>query len=104
MGLLENPLAKQGIEELVQLGGYLRCYGIESLFSFDLSMARGLDYYTGVILEAVLVGSNVGSVAGGGRYDGLVGIFGSTDIPAVGFSLGVERIFTVLMKKNKPKR
>ena len=58
MGLLENPLAKQGIEELVQLGVYLRCYGIESLFSFDLSMARGLDYYTGVILEAVLVGSS----------------------------------------------
>jgi len=66
---------------------------------FDLSLARGLDYYTGVIYEAVMEGANVGSIAGGGRYDELVGMFSGKDIPAVGFSIGIERIFAILEKK-----
>ncbi len=52
--------------------------GVESRVSFDLSLARGLDYYTGVIYEAVFTGAHVGSVAGGGRYDNLVGMFGTS--------------------------
>lgn len=81
--------------------------------SFDLSLARGLDYYTGVIYEAILLQTEkaekkkdgetvgVGSVAGGGRYDDLVGMFSSkhTKIPCVGFSIGVERIFSILKQK-----
>lgn len=64
---------------------------------FDLSLARGLDYYTGVIYEAVLVdGQEVGSISAGGRYDNLVGMFGGSVVPAVGFSIGVERIFSIL--------
>jgi histidyl-tRNA synthetase len=59
---------------------------------FDMSLVRGLDYYTGPILEAVLDKPNVGSVAGGGRYDNLIGLFTGTDIPATGVSLGIERI------------
>lgn len=76
----------------------------------DLSLARGLDYYTGIILEAVCIDSNgvgVGSIAGGGRYDELVGMFSSRKVPSVGFSLGVERIFTILdeiAKKAKRER
>jgi len=74
---------------------------------FDLSLARGLDYYTGAIFEAVfsnaahdseLVG--VGSIAAGGRYDDLVGMFSNgKTIPCVGISLGVERIFSILASK-----
>lgn len=88
---------------------------------FDLSLARGLDYYTGVIYEAVLcqtlqtpaaaeqngavpgdeAGVSVGSVAGGGRYDGLVGMFDpkGRKVPCVGVSIGIERIFSIMEQK-----
>ena len=69
--------------------------------SFDLSLARGLDYYTGVIYEAVLVGGNIGSIAGGGRYDELVGMFSGKQIPAVGASIGIERVFNILEEIHK---
>jgi histidyl-tRNA synthetase len=65
--------------------------------SFDLSLARGLDYYTGLIYEAVLTDSDkFGSIAGGGRYDDLLGMFSSKSIPAVGVSIGIERVFNIL--------
>ena len=68
--------------------------------SFDLSLARGLDYYTGVIYEAVCIedGCLVGSIGGGGRYDGLAGMFSTDDIPCVGVSVGIERVFTLVEK------
>lgn len=69
--------------------------------SFELSLARGLDYYTGVILEAVLIGAQVGSISGGGRYDELVGMFSGKQIPAVGVSIGIERVFSILEEKTK---
>lgn len=59
---------------------------------FDMSLVRGLDYYTGPILEAVLEKPSIGSVAGGGRYDNLIGLFTGTQIPATGVSLGIERL------------
>lgn len=75
--------------------------------SFDLSLARGLDYYTGVIYEIVLTDkkTELGSISGGGRYDNLIGMFCQHQIPAVGGSLGIERIFTILEQnyKNKTK-
>lgn len=78
--------------------------------SFDLSLARGLDYYTGVIYEAVLLQTpvrageeplGVGSVAAGGRYDGLVGMFDpkGRKVPCVGLSIGVERIFSIVEQR-----
>ena len=70
--------------------------------SFDLSLARGLDYYTGVIYEAVTHGeSGVGSIAAGGRYDNLAGMFSPSgqQTPCVGVSIGVERVFTVMEAK-----
>ncbi|PKI66608.1 hypothetical protein CRG98_012950 [Punica granatum] len=69
---------------------------------FDLSLARGLDYYTGVIYEAVFKGvTQVGSIAGGGRFDNLIGMFGSKPVPAVGVSLGIERVFAIMEQNQK---
>lgn len=99
-----NERASKGLEDLKLLFGFLKLFGIEADVSFDMSLARGLDYYTGVILEAVLLGQKagqeVGSVAGGGRYDNLVGMFsGSTQIPCVGASVGIERLFALIKKR-----
>lgn len=101
-----NERTLKGLEDLKLLFGFLKIFGIAGDVSFDMSLARGLDYYTGVILEAVLVGQKagqeVGSVAGGGRYDNLVGMFsGSTQIPCVGASVGIERLFALIEKKAK---
>ncbi|KAG6719500.1 hypothetical protein I3842_03G009000 [Carya illinoinensis] len=69
---------------------------------FDLSLARGLDYYTGVIFEAVFKGgTQVGSIAAGGRYDNLIGMFGTKQVPAVGVSLGIERVFSIMEQLQK---
>lgn len=113
--LLENkPLMKassaaKGLEAMTLLLNYCSILGLEKEIIFDLSLTRGLDYYTGVIFEAVLKSgsrinnnrNNVGSIAGGGRYDNLVGIFDANDkcVPCVGVSIGVERIFSVLESK-----
>ena len=79
---------------------YLEAFGCLDCILFDFSLARGLDYYTGLIYEAVLTDENkVGSIAGGGRYDGLVGMFSGKDIPAVGVSIGIERVFAILEEK-----
>lgn len=67
--------------------------------SIDFSLARGLDYYTGMVFEAKLIinGEMSGSIAGGGRYDKLLGAFrGDSDLPAVGGSVGIERLFAIL--------
>uniref|UniRef100_A0A7S2S0E0 Histidine--tRNA ligase, cytoplasmic n=1 Tax=Mucochytrium quahogii TaxID=96639 RepID=A0A7S2S0E0_9STRA len=99
--LCANESAKSGLDAMEKLFEYCSCMSVPSnRIVFDLSMARGLDYYTGVIYEAVLIGQGVGSVAGGGRYDGLVGRFKKKgrEIPCVGISLGIERLFTVYAK------
>jgi len=68
--------------------------------SLDLSLARGLDYYTGLIYETVFITEKgVGSISAGGRYDELVGMFSGRRIPAVGVSIGIERIFILLEEK-----
>lgn len=89
--------------DLTLLFKYLRAMKCLDKLCFDLSLARGLDYYTGVIFECVLTEKEfkVGSVAGGGRYDNLVGMFKDKPIPAVGGSIGIERLFTVLEQKKK---
>jgi len=66
------------------------------LLRFDASLARGLDYYTGAVFETVVEKPNIGSISGGGRYDGLVGMFAGRPLPAVGVSLGIERILVVM--------
>ncbi|TMW58730.1 hypothetical protein Poli38472_010289 [Pythium oligandrum] len=96
----DNAEAKRAMEELRLLFDYLDAMGVLPFISFDLSLARGLDYYTGLIYEFVLTSPehNVGSIAAGGRYDNLVGMFSATgqQIPCVGVSMGIERIFGIL--------
>ena len=84
------------LEELGALFQYLKDMNALDNIVFDLSLARGLDYYTGVIYEAVLKGGNVGSIAAGGRYDKLVGMFAGKEVPAVGVSIGIERVFAIM--------
>jgi histidyl-tRNA synthetase len=91
-----HPAAAAALADLALLFDYLEDMGALSRISFDLSLARGLDYYTGVIYEAVLAGAEVGSIAAGGRYDGLVGMFAGRAVPAVGVSIGIERVFAIL--------
>lgn len=96
-----NADAATAMAELKVLFDYLDAMGVLDYVSFDLSLARGLDYYTGLIYEFVLTSPehNVGSIAAGGRYDNLVGMFSATgqQIPCVGVSLGIERIFGILL-------
>lgn len=134
--LTANPSAQKGLEDMRLLFSYLSVFNVMDKISFDMSLARGLDYYTGVIYEIVTEGSappanaadghapdkkdkkkkkaangedddrsddpsvGVGSIAAGGRYDELVGMFsGKGQVPCVGVSFGVERIFSLTKKR-----
>ncbi|KAI9472373.1 MAG: histidyl-tRNA synthetase [Benjaminiella poitrasii] len=132
--LTANKSASEGLKDMEILFDYLEVFEVLEKMSFDLSLARGLDYYTGIIYEAVTEFSappkmaegivnrkkegtdeldestvGVGSIAAGGRYDNLVGMFSGTNkkgqpnlqIPCVGVSIGVERVFSILMAKQK---
>ncbi|GIQ84512.1 histidine-tRNA ligase/ATP phosphoribosyltransferase regulatory subunit, partial [Kipferlia bialata] len=90
--------AQKALSELTLLSNYLSLFGVADCIKLDLSLARGLDYYTGLVFEAVCDGG-VGSISGGGRYDNLVGMYSGSQIPAVGGSIGIERIFTILEAK-----
>lgn len=100
-----NEICKDVINEMNLLIKYLNFFGVEEYVTIDLSLARGLNYYTGIIYEAVCINSSlsVGSIGGGGRYDNLTSMFNGKSIPCVGFSIGIERIFAILMSKNKEK-
>lgn len=96
----ENQKARQSLEDLRMLGENLKIFGCYDYISFDCSLARGLDYYTGLIFEAVLLEeNNLGSIGGGGRYDGLIGMFSKSEIPSIGMSIGIERLFVILEQK-----
>uniref|UniRef100_A0A8C9T7E3 histidine--tRNA ligase n=1 Tax=Scleropages formosus TaxID=113540 RepID=A0A8C9T7E3_SCLFO len=123
--LLQDPKLSQskqacaGLADMKLLFSYLELFNVTDKVVFDLSLARGLDYYTGVICEAVLTqttsapatqerngpageeGVSVGSVAGGGRYDGLVGMFDlkGRKVPCIGVSIGIERVFSIMEQK-----
>ena len=129
--VVANESAKEGLDNMALLCSYLETFDVLPSLSIDMSLARGLDYYTGVIYEVVTEGSapsvsakdaaaaaakkdkkpkkkadadedrsndptvGVGSVAAGGRYDSLVGMFSGKPIPCVGISFGVDRIFSI---------
>ncbi|CAI4851940.1 BFH_collapsed_G0056500.mRNA.1.CDS.1 [Saccharomyces cerevisiae] len=126
--ITSNEKAKQGLDDIATLMKYTEAFDIDSFISFDLSLARGLDYYTGLIYEVVTSASappenaselkkkaksaedasefvGVGSIAAGGRYDNLVNMFSeasgkkSTQIPCVGISFGVERVFSLIKQR-----
>ena len=92
--------AKEGISELKDICNYLNALNIpEEKVQIDFSLARGLDYYTGPVFEAILLDApEFGSVFGGGRYDGLVQRFLGKNIPAVGASTGIDRLLAALEK------
>lgn len=98
-----HPESAKALEEMKLLFDFLEVMGALGPFSFDLSLARGLDYYTGVIYEAVFKGGSVGSIAAGGRYDHLVGMFSNKEVPAVGVSIGIERVFAIIEAQMKEK-
>jgi len=86
--LVSNQKGKTALDEMAILFDYLEILSIDKYCTFDLSLARGLDYYTGLIYETVLTDTDkVGSISGGGRYDNLVGMFSGKQIPAVGVSI-----------------
>lgn len=91
------PGGQAAVDELRQLVSALEDLAVPaSSWRIDLSLARGIDYYTGPVFEAVVEEPKVGSVSGGGRYDGLIGTFLGRDVPATGISLGLERILEVI--------
>jgi len=87
-----------GVRELKEIISYLKIMKLDSKIKIDLSLARGLDYYTGPIFE-VFAEEGIGSVAGGGRYDKMIGLFLGRDISATGISLGIERIIEVMKER-----
>ncbi|MCC6625930.1 MAG: histidine--tRNA ligase [Chloroflexi bacterium] len=93
----DMPEAAPGLQDLSALLPVLRDLGVpDDRVRLTLSLARGLDYYTGPVHETVVREPKVGSIAGGGRYDGLVGVFSGREMPATGVSLGLERLLDVI--------
>jgi histidyl-tRNA synthetase len=86
----------RGLDELEELFGLISAAGVSAPVSLDLSLARGLNYYTGAIFEVKAQDWEIGSICGGGRYDNLTGIFGLPDLSGVGISFGADRIYDVL--------
>ena len=86
----------KGVDELEELFGFIESAGISQGVEIDLSLARGLNYYTGAIFEVKALDFPIGSICGGGRYDNLTGIFGLPDMSGVGISFGADRIYDVL--------
>jgi histidyl-tRNA synthetase len=91
-----NPSGAKGIEELQWVLDYSVAADQASSLTIDLTLARGLNYYTGIIFEVKALGAQMGSIGGGGRYDDLTGLFGVPNIPGVGISFGVDRIYDVM--------
>lgn len=91
--------AGTGLEELYKVFSFLDGIVLNNKLEFDLTLARGLGYYTGCIFEVAGIDTGMGSLGGGGRYDDLTGIFGWEGVPGVGVSFGAERIYDVLEAK-----
>jgi len=90
----------KGVEEMEELTAYLAIEAIDSVVELDLSLARGLNYYTGTIIEVKAADLPFGSICGGGRYDDLTGIFGMPGVSGVGVSFGADRIYDVMLQLN----
>ena len=99
--MFENVgVGKKGVEELKELFGYIAVADMKCDVELDLTLARGLNYYTGAIFEVKAKDVQIGSICGGGRYDNLTGIFGMPDVSGVGISFGADRIYDVLTELN----
>lgn len=92
-----QPRGLQGLDELEQVLQFTRALGVNpARVKVDLTMVRGLEYYTGPIFETVVTEPKIGSLTGGGRYDGLIGMFSKNSFPTTGTSFGIERIIDVM--------
>ncbi len=96
-----SPAGLAGLDELEELFGLIGDAGVGVECELDLSLARGLNYYTGAIFEVKSLDWEIGSISGGGRYDNLTGIFGLPDMSGVGISFGADRIYDVLKGLDK---
>jgi histidyl-tRNA synthetase len=91
--------ALSSLAEMDQVFNFLEGLVLKNKVQFDITLARGLGYYTGCIFEVTAIDAEMGSLGGGGRYDNLTGVFGWADVPGVGISFGAERIYDVLEAK-----
>lgn len=96
-----SEVGLKGVDELEELFNYIESANIKQKVEIDLSLARGLNYYTGAIFEVKALDFQIGSICGGGRYDNLTGIFGLPNISGVGISFGADRIYDVLKGLDK---
>ncbi len=94
--LATSEIGLKGVEEIRFILNMLKSAGLNNEIQLDLTLARGLNYYTGAIFEVKALDTPMGSITGGGRYDNLTGIFGMPGLSGVGFSFGADRIYDVL--------
>ena len=99
--LASSEVGCKGVEEISELFALIGAAGIRQQVELDLSLARGLNYYTGAIFEVKALDFAIGSICGGGRYDDLTGIFGLKNVSGVGISFGADRIYDVLLGLDK---
>ena len=95
-----SEIGRKGIEELEAIFNYLSKINSDADVQLDLTLARGLNYYTGAIFEVKSKDVEIGSITGGGRYDDLTGIFGLNNVSGVGISFGADRIYDVMNQLN----
>ena len=94
--LADSAIGLKGVEELTYILDRVALLNLQNTVELDLTLARGLSYYTGAIIEVESLDIEIGSITGGGRYDNLTGIFGLPDVSGVGISFGAERIYDLL--------
>ncbi|PKP06506.1 MAG: histidine--tRNA ligase [Bacteroidetes bacterium HGW-Bacteroidetes-5] len=99
--LSSSAVGTLGLDELTRMFELISIAGVDRECELDLSLARGLNYYTGAIFEVKAKGVEIGSICGGGRYDDLTGIFGLPGVSGVGISFGADRIYDVLLALDK---
>ena len=98
--LTSSEIGQKGIEEMETIFSTLSKLGVKTQVELDLTLARGLNYYTGAIFEVKAKDVEIGSITGGGRYDNLTGVFGLPSVSGVGISFGADRIYDVLEQLN----
>lgn len=96
----DSETGRKGVEELREVLAGIDAIGHKSAIELDVSLARGLNYYTGTIIEVKALDVEIGSITGGGRYDNLTGVFGMPGLSGVGISFGADRIYDVLNQLN----
>ena len=103
---IQNENFAQGLNELEIVTKYMKCFGMnEENFAINLSIARGLDYYTGTVYETFIKGKeSIGSICSGGRFDNLAGFYTKEHLPGVGMSIGLTRLFYQLQENNMLKK